>query len=223
MMSLLHFGLYVIPEGRLYHAGSRLLGYDIRAGRIVEIHEFVQPHWTAFAAPYGFHASITDALQLEASRLPQVIRAVQETLNCFNKQNEYRFAVSKAPVFWGDDVLALELQPNRNVELLHDVLVARIHPLGEGSAYTSGAYRQDDPSAAHKVALFHSPYIFDAFRPHLTCLHPFTGSPEERAVVRRQVREVLDPPASLTMHRLTLVVKAEGETHYRIHTEFDLR
>jgi hypothetical protein len=217
------FGLYFIPRpGNLYDAGSRLLGYDIRANRNVVTHGFVDPGWTADAAAYGFHVSITDAIEIAEEKLSSVIGTVQDLLSCFTNDTEYTFT-NAGVTFWDKSLLVLELSPNRSIEMLHDVLVARIHPLGSGSAYTSGGLlvAPDSPESA-KLRLFHSPYIFDAYRPHFTCLQPFTGTDQERHDVQKQANELFASYSHIRMGSLALVTKQQSEEHYHIHTEFSL-
>ncbi len=223
------FGLYFIPDsGPLYDAGSRLVGYDIRAQAAVDTPDFVDPAWTKTAAPYGFHVTITDAIDIETVRLPEVIERVKALLACFYRTNTYQF--SKKSVGFspeGGDQVIMRLKPNRQIEMLHDVLSTAILPLGAGSAYTlaGGGDILREPLSDEqraKLKLFHAPYLFDEFEPHFTCIKPFRGSTEQREQVAQKAAALFAGITTIDMHKLALVVRPENETCYRILTEFDL-
>ena len=222
---MVHFGLYFIPaQSKYYEIGSRILGYDIRAGEPLPCYDFISPAWVHDARQYGFHITITDALEIETQKLPNVVREVTKVLACFPRNVRYIFEVEGVK-FWNENRCVLELRPNRSIELLHDVLVSRINPLGLRSAYST-AYEQralvSDSAAAAKIKLFYSPYIFDAFRPHFTYLYPFSGDLATQQKLVSRLTALLPKNDSLLFDRIALVVKFERDHYYRIYQEFTL-
>ncbi|HUB93597.1 MAG TPA: hypothetical protein VMB52_03785 [Verrucomicrobiae bacterium] len=229
-MSKIRFGLYLIPEdSELYQVGSTVTGYDIRGQRSIAPPSYINPMWQTVASEYGFHVTITDAIDIDSSKLPTVSQHVRQVLACLKETNVY--ALTKKRVgFWGEGRAdaALVLTPNRPVEILHDVLVSVIHPLGMGSAYVDAyndhpeTYFVDSPAQVEKTRQFYAPYIFDEFVPHFTCINPFTGTTRQREELEEALREQFASVETVEFHTLALVTKAVDESHYKIIEEFDL-
>jgi hypothetical protein len=228
-MPSVRFGLYLIPpDGNFYRTGSAVTGYDIRAERELSPPEFLKASWQAEASNYGFHITITDAIDIDGDDLPFVSERVRQLLGCFKASNRYILRKERVG-FWGENRpdAAIILKPNRDVELLHDVLVTAIHPLGSGSAYVNAynrdpeTYFADSPSRVNKTIRFFGPYIFDEFVPHFTCINPFCGGREERNSVETGLKEQFASFEAVEFDQIALVVKG-AEDHFRILEEFDL-
>jgi hypothetical protein len=223
------FGLYLIPEGKFYVDGSAVVGYDIRGQLPVKPPSFIDPSWVSTSQEYGFHATITDAIEIDDSKLPTVAARIKDLLACFRSGNEY--TLKKTSVgFWraGSNQAAIQLQPNRKIELLHDVLVTAIHPLGQGSEYLE-QYRNDkvhyfdsSPSQVQKTKQFFSPYIFEEFVPHFTCINPFNGTSDQRRRLESDLRHLFKDVDELKFSKLSLVTRAPDDAHYRIIEDFTL-
>jgi len=224
------FGLYFIPEGELYETGSRVLGFDIRRQQSVVMPDFIEPAWTALAREYGFHITITDAIEADSSQLPTIAQRVKEVLACLRPDNDYVLRKDRVG-FWSpaSDQAAVRLRPNRNVELLHDVLVATIHPLGRGSDYferfmDDGAqYFSNSPAQVEKTRHFFAPYIFEEFIPHFTCINPFTGTISQRQQLERDLQHTFVDVDELHFDTLCMVAKEADKATYRLIETFDLR
>jgi len=220
------FGLYFIPEdGKFYQTGSSVVGYDIRRQALVSLPDFVQPAWIASNTQFGFHASITDAITVDEQKLPEIMDRALEVLRCLNPGN--RYVLSKERVgFWRDssNQAALMMTPNRNVELLHDVLVTALHPLGTGTEYTQDATKTTPATAtdARKLESFYSPYIFDQFKPHFTCIASYDGPAEGRAEIESKLEQLFDDISEVEFNSIAFVVQGQDDKYFRIQREFSL-
>jgi hypothetical protein len=230
-MALVTFGLYLIPEaGEFYEKGSSVVGYDIRNQKVLPQLSFVQPEWNETNRQYGWHITITDALRIEEDQLPHIVGTVKGLLACLREENVYSL-MKLSLGFWPETSkqVALRLNPNRNVELLHDILVAVIHPMGQGSVYydtymaDKGSYFQNDShSRIAKTERFYSPYVLDQFAPHMTCVNPFVGTPSERSLLLSELDNLFSDVTELRFDKLTMVVRGQDESLFRVFKEFDL-
>ncbi len=230
-MSMMRVGLYVIPEeGVFYERGSAVVGYDIRRRQSTTPPAFIQPEWTVLSGEYGFHATITDAIDIEEDELQAVVARVHELLTCLRPSNQYVFTKTRVG-FWRPESnqAAIHLRPNRNIELLHDILVATIHPLGHGSEYSNRLqadslhYFESSPSQVAKTKQFHAPYIFEEFTPHFTCINPFTGTLKQRVGVEAGLADLFADVHEVAFTKLCMVAKFPAQSHYQIIEEFDLQ
>jgi hypothetical protein len=85
------------------------------------------------------------------------------------------------------------------------------------SAYAKQPPSTLDPLKAHRVRLFHSPYILDAWTPHFTLMMPYNGG-ERTAMHQTLLRLFSDEP--IKVESLCLLVREDDETHYRLHREY---
>jgi hypothetical protein len=224
------FGIYFIPDGDLYSAGSSLIGYDIRGQSQVDTHPLVDPAWQLGAVEYGFHLSITDAITIQSDRMARVEDRTSQALDLLQPGNRYLMTKQRVG-FWRPDssMIVMVLQPSLELQILHDVLVSNLHPLGTGSTYfdeligSPDNFMQGDRSARLKTEQYYSPFIFDRFVPHFTCLHDFQGPAESRPLMESRIGQVFDDVAEVKISKLALVTQAPGEPHFRIRREFPLR
>lgn len=224
------FAVYFIPdEGELYQVGSSLVGFDIRNQQTVAQPPFTKPEWAPDHGQFGFHVTITDAIDVDDNQIDGISARITELLGCLRPENEYTLSFDRVG-FWrgSSNEAVLVLKPNRNVEMLHDTLVTDLHPRGKGSDYTR-RYEADpaafEPSSAtdiQRVKTFYSPYIFDNFVPHFTCLGDFPGPAEERAAIEARLRESFANVDTLTIDKVALVVQRDGEDRFSILKEFSL-
>jgi hypothetical protein len=224
------FAVYFIPApGKFYEAGSSLVGYDIRSQQSVAQPSFTKPAWAPEQGQFGFHMTITDAIEIDDELIDEIPSRVSDLLKCFRPDNQYILEADRIG-FWRDasNTAIMVMKPNRNVEMLHDVLVASLHPLGKGSEYTKryaadpNAFVPNTPTDIQRLNVFFGPFIFDDFVPHFTCIESFTGTTEERPVIESQLRELLVGTDRLTIDKLALLVQRDGEDHFSILKEFSL-
>lgn len=223
------FALYLIPSGDLLRIGSKITGYNIRDKQPVEPYDFIRSEWIAENTQYGFHVTITDAIEIDDSQIPAVRDKIEQLLACLRPTNTYTLT-KKRVGFWRSEsnMAVMLLEPSRHVELLHDIMVATLHPMGKGSDY-SQRYLQDKanfkpntPTDIQRLEQFYSPYIFDDFVPHFTCISTFEGIADDRAAVETQLATLFEPFESLAFESVALVVQKEGERYFSIDREFSL-
>ena len=229
-MAQARFGLYFIPQpGLLLDAGSAIAGFNVRTGQTIERPEYVRPEWQTVSGTYGFHATITDAIYFDPSNLNELKRRTGDVLSCFNPAN--RYVLSKQHVeFWGADgaIVVLKLTANPAVQMMHDVLVTSLHPLGTGSEYTDAlqrdpaAYFPASPPQVNQTKQFYAPYIIDNFVPHFTLLNPYQGSAAERRDLEARLVSEFEFVEDIQVDTLALVVQDAGAPHFRIVEEFSL-
>lgn len=220
----MRFGLYLIPKnGEFYQAGSSVVGYDIRAQQPVTPPDFIDQAWISTNTQYGFHATITDAIIADEQKIPEIIARTAELLGSLKPDN--RYILTKLSVgFWpvGSGQAAMVMQPNRNTELLHDVLVTALHPMGSGSDYTQTARDFGTDAANNKTKLFHSPYILDNFVPHFTYIASYAGTEDEREAVEDGLKQLFADVNEIEFDTIAFVVQREGEQYFHIEREFSL-
>ncbi|AHB40321.1 TPA: hypothetical protein DHW62_03730 [candidate division WWE3 bacterium] len=225
------FGLYYIPSNtEIYELGSHILGYDIVAGERRTCPKEIDTGWVAESSKYGLHMTITDAVTIDEKNLEIVEKRTQEVLGCFSKSLNYSLSLDEIG-FWPKDntQLAIRLNPNENVKMLHNILVGTIQTLGKGSLYTKNLASQISsgklrylPDQVEKIRVFHAPYIFEHFKPHFTLLNPFLGSDEERVNVESYIKNSFSKEAHFTIDKLTMVIKEREEDYFQIYKTFDL-
>lgn len=226
----IRFGLYIIPKkSNFYTIGSQVVGFDIRAQQSTIPPSFIQPSWIASNTQFGFHSTITDAIITDESQLPAIITMTSDLLSCLKPENRYLLTPERIG-FWRStsNMAAIVTKPNRSVELLHDLLVTTLHPLGKGSEYFTAyanspeQFLPNTPSARQKTRQFNSPYIFDEFIPHFTCINSYDGPETERAEIEQQLQALFTGLEEMEFHSLALVVQKEGEPYFHIEREFSL-
>ena len=227
----IRFGLYLIPEATdpFYKIGSSVVGYDVRHKVALTPPDFIQPKWIAPNAQFGFHATITDAITINEKDLGDILEKVELLLSCLNPTNRYLLRKERVG-FWRDssNMAAVILSPNRSVEVLHDILVASLHPLGFSSEYfdkfkkSPGTFEPNSPASVQKTRLFYSPYIFDEFIPHFTCIHSYDGPTENRTDIEENLAALFKDIDTLEFNKLAFVSQREGDPYFEIIKELDL-
>ncbi len=231
------FAVYTIPpaESALYQRGSELLGYDVRAGAFLTgsnptraaLPEF-DPAWVDLPQTYGFHVTTGYSLYFDPADLPQIETEMDNACACFGREVEFTLtpcAEERIP-FWGDDqsIVVLRCTPNPALLMLHTLLTARVNPIGSGSnvsrAYAGRDAGEIDPVLAARVRQYHTPYMLDGWTPHFTLLMPYTGT--QREAIHAALVDLF-PADPIPVSSVCLLVRRDGETHYRLHREFSLR
>lgn len=225
------FGLYYIPSNtKIYELGSRILGYDIVAGKSVEYTKEIEKQWVAEASKYGFHMTITDAVTINEDDLELVENRTRDILGCISRSLEYSLSIDDIG-FWPKDKTqaAIRLNPNENVKMLHNVLVGTVQALGSGSLYSKILAEQLAsgkakylPDQVEKIKNFQAPYIFEHFKPHFTLLNPFSGSDQERENVESYIKSCFDKDSHFRIDKLTMVVKKEEDVYFKVYKTFEL-
>ncbi len=169
------FAIYYVPrtEEPFYRLGTSILGYDVRARTAVTLpsdlrEDFGQfdTSWTGISRPYGFHLTITEAIDCSWAMIPQVERELTNLPGCFDPAHPFVLRrLAESPVgIWGEmgrNSLVLLYEPNEYLRMLHTLIVARINPLGLGSGflkhYLAHPEQELQPHQAQQIRLFYSP------------------------------------------------------------------
>lgn len=228
------FAVYYIPpaDSLLYRRGSEILGYDVRAGVFLPeanptraaLPEF-DAAWAALPQTYGFHVTTGYSLYYDPAVLPKIEREIEGVLSCFGR--DAAFTLTPHPTeripFWNGDIVVLHYQPDPNLMMLHAMLTARINPYGTGSniaeRYASADPATLDPVLAARVRQYCTPYMLDGWEPHFTLLMPYTGT--QPHALRAALADLF-PPEPEPVRSICLLVRDDGETHYRLHREFTI-
>lgn len=220
---LAQFGVYYIlpADDPLYRTGSRIVGYDVRAGMTVPTYDFIRPEWTRLASDFGFHATLTDAIDIRPDQIGMIADETDALVRCLGP-GDYTLTTGQAS-FWSPEALVQELYPSAAVSMLHAMLVTWLHPLGSGTYYTRTGLEPASEADRQKMRLFHAPYLLDNFRPHFTCLSNFDGTDDERSALVRQCNETLgDPGLEMRLGSLALVYRPSLDERFTVYRKFTL-
>lgn len=230
------FAVYYIPQADdpFYLLGASILGYDVRARTSVSLPSDLRENfgqfdldWTDISRPYGFHLSITEAIDCSLATIPRVERELADLLGCFDPAHPFTLQrkVERSIGIWGEpgrNSLVLLYEPNEYLRMLHTLIVARINPLGTGSGFLSRylAHPEQDiqPHLAQQIRLFYSPTVFDNWYPHFTLLNPYTG--DDPARMASLLAQLFEPYVQVTVPTICLLIQMDDEANWHIYQEF---
>lgn len=229
------FAVYYVPpaDSDLYRRGSEILGYDVRTGSILPAENPTRAALPAFdlawaeqPQTYGFHVTTGYSLYFDRAVLPQIEAEMDDVFNCFSPGVAFTLTPAhERIVFWQNgDVVVLRCEPNPAMLMLHAMLTARVNPLATGSNI-SDSYAQKDPTTlppvnVHRVRKYHTPYMLDGWTPHFTLLMPYHGAQPD---AMRVALLDLFSPAPINVESICLLLREDGDTHYRLYREFCFR
>lgn len=227
------FAVYYVPpaDHPLYRVGSDLLGYDLRAGLLLPETNaarsaFVDftPDWVRDSQQYGFHMTIGHAMHFEADQLSRIEAEIAAIMNLFDPKKPLELTpcrdaayVSLAPQW----ACLLRYDANQALLMLHALVVARISPLSTGTPQLRRFLAGETAPALHeqhRLTQYYYSYILDDFYPHFTLFNPLPVTDIDP--VRAAVMATVPEPTPMTVATLCLLVRPDGEPHYRIHREF---
>ena len=227
------FALYYVPpaEHPLYRVGSELLGYDLRAEKVLPVDNPSRANvpgfdlsWVRDSQQYGFHMTIAHAMHYQADQLGAIEAETESIMNLFDSSKPWQLtpcagsAYAAVSARWA---FLLRYDPNQAFMMLHALIVARLSPLSTGSPqYTKFLSGETQPPThiQHRLTQYYYPHILDDFYPHFTLFNPLPVDDIEP--VREGVMATVPKPEPLTVDTLCLLVRPDGEPHYRIHREF---
>lgn len=230
------FAVYYIPQANdpFYRLGTSILGYDVRARTSAVLPSDLRENfgqfeigWTDFSRPYGFHLSITEAIDCSWATIPRVERELTDLLDCFDPVHPFTLQrkVERPVGIWGEpgrNSLVLLYQPNEYLRILHTLIVARINPLGMGSGflkkYIAHPERELQPHLAQQTRLFYSPTVLDNWYPHFTLLNPYTGGEPVR--MASLLAHLFEQYVQFTVHSVCLLIQMDDEADWHIYREF---
>jgi hypothetical protein len=231
------FAVCFLPksDSPFYQFGSKILGYDLRARRSVQLSSGLEQElgqiedtWVQDARPYGFHVTICDALDCDFATIPAVESRLLELLRCFGPDTEFKLRRrNEQPVaIWGSagaHPIVLRYDPNIELAMLHALLVGCINPFGRGTGYLRDYLtgpRGFDPSKAQKIRVFSSHTILDFWAPHFTVLNPYCG-PDAESLASALAR-LSEEYQELVIDSVCLLVQERDEANWFIYREFVL-
>ncbi len=229
------FAVYFIPDGEFYDLGSSIVGYDIRTPEkqtlrrpgVRRMLPGFSEEWTSRCKQYGFHMTVTDAIELEVGTVVAVEHEIEDILGCFSPRNLWTLTALEGKLvdFFGHEknAVVLRYQPSESLKILQAVLVSCLNPMGLGSGYLRRYLRNPQKEAkkpyhAARIKKFFSPTIFDSYSPHFTLLDPYTG--QDRKALSTAITRVFSKHNKIPVSGLCLVVQFAPDENWVIHKEF---
>ena len=230
------FAVFYVPraEDELYHLGTSILGYDVRASKNLKIPKELEDRlkgfdqgWVKYSRPFGFHLTISGAVDFRFGDMLSIEREIDDILDCFDPEHPFtlRKSMDNFVTFWGkqEEVVVLRYDPNEYMRMLHTLIVARVQSLGTGSnslrRYLEDPKRYADrPYGAHRVLKFYDAPILDGYSPHFTLLNPYTGNNHEELV--RHFSELFGHFSNITVDSICLLVQMHERENWKILREF---
>jgi hypothetical protein len=230
------FAVYYIPQhdDPFYRLGTQILGYDVRVCTSVMLPPDVREAlgqwdeaWTTVSRPYGFHLTISDAIDCHWATIPLVERELADVLGCFDPAHPFTLQRGDdgAVGLWGKTErksFVLLYEPNESLRMLHTLIVARINPLGIGSdflkRYLAHPERELQPHMAQQIRLFYSPTVFENWHPHFTLLNPYTAG--EGTMMASRLSQLFEPYRHITIESVCLLIQRDDGTNWQIYREF---
>lgn len=230
------FAVYYIPQADdpFYRLGSQLLGYDTRSRNSLPLPSDTREAlgqfdatWTTISQPYGFHLTISEAIDCHWAKLPSLAHDLADLLACFDPA--YPFTLQQhsehSVGIWGEQgkhSLVLLYEPNEHLRMLHTLLVARLNPQGTGSSYLKKHCTQPEtelpPHELQQLRLFYSPKIFSNWYPHFTLFNPYTGT--DATLMASRLAHLFAPYKQITINTLCLLVQPNDQANWHIYQEF---
>ena len=234
------FAVYYIPraEDEFYRRATEILGYDVRARKPVQMSEeqkecfhclgdFVED-WVKDARPYGFHLTISDAIDFNFGDLPFIENEINDILNCFIPENHFTLQCRKNDFVtsWrvrNGDAVVLRYDPNDYLKVLHTLVVARIHTLGVGSGYLQRYLKDpsqymEQPYLVHRIRKFYSPMVLDSYSPHFTLLNPYIG--KDHYELSRLFSEMFGKFSEIRVDSICLLLQMSEDENWQIYREY---
>ena len=226
------FAVYYIPpaDSLFYQRGSEILGYDVRTGEFLpqdnvtraQLPEFDEC-WVEQPQTYGFHVTTGYSLYFEQDNLPAIEAEMESVCRCFGDVEFLLEPQEEHLKFWKDTIVVLHYRPNIHMAMLHTMLTARVNPYGTSSnvtqRYAEKASDEINPTLLHRVAKYHTPYMLDGWNPHFTLMMPYEG--KQRTAMTSALLDLFDHNP-ISVESICLLYKEDGETHYRLHREYQL-
>jgi hypothetical protein len=226
--------MYYIPpaEHVIYRVGTEILGYDIRAGKILPEENDTRaalpsftPDWVRDAQEYGLHMTTAGTFEYDPATLSMetLIEACDIIMNCFDPAKPMVLTQHQPDFIWQGGFTGLRYDANLAFQTLHTALCTYLPRYGVNSRPMRRL--QDDPNAfdgaphmAHRTQHFFTPYIFDDFLPHFTLLNPYTGDAPD--AIREALIDMVGDVEQVTVESMCLVRLRDDHTHYEIVHEF---
>jgi hypothetical protein len=230
------FAVYYIPQADdpFYQLGTQILGYDVRACQTAasspELQEFPGSDsgtWTTVCRPYGFHLTISEALDCDWASIPGMEQELADLLSCFDPNHPFLLQQKDDhPVgIWGEErsnSIVLLYEPGMSLRLFHTLLVARMTAFGTGSdflrRYLTHPERELPLHLRQQIRFFFSPTVFENWYPHFTLLNPYTG--DEVLSMASHFAQLFQLYKQVTVQTICLLIQSDDEANWQIYQEF---
>lgn len=207
------------PGSALAAFGSGILGYDSTSGAVLAQPEAMAAV-TAEPRIYGFHATLKPPMRLVPGATEEDLLAACEEL----ARHREPLALGRLRVVLLGDFVALvpEAAPP-GLGLLAAECVAALDPLRAPLSVAERARRRPerlDPRGRALLERWGYPYVFEAFRFHMT----LTGglAADERETWRGRLAEAYDAGDGLVIDALTLL-RQDGTAPFRVVSRIPFR
>lgn len=220
------FAVYLCPpaDSEYYRLGSDLLGYDVRARRVLPLPDDLKAKWQANAGPYGFHLTVVEGFFCAPEALPAIEAEVRACVACLSPAAELSLHQGRVSIWQGGEVLAQVFSASPDLKMLHALLLGRLDRFVSRSPFEDEIARHPERYAAPwqqaRMTLLHTPRGLDSYEPHFTLIDPYGGQEAERWRARLDTQ--LAPWAEQTYRAVTLLVKPGGETHWQVLADISL-
>jgi hypothetical protein len=220
------FAVYFIPSESLdlYKFGSEVLGYDVRARRVIK------SRWNGkvgSAAEYGFHLTCCDALYfLNAEDLAL---AIEQTAFLAREFSPFELEGLQLQSGFPDDSSISLVAHDRSgtLEAFHCELVALVYRRAIASNYTLGKATivrdKEFRRAELMTSRFKCPYILKNFQPHFTLLSNVKAEEQEQTAreLRIEFKNTI-ADSRVRVAKLAIMGKTESDSHWHIAREISL-
>jgi hypothetical protein len=230
------FAVYYIPQAEdpFYQAGTRILGYDVRARQTIVPPSDPQAlpgpssdSWTTICRPYGFHLTICEALDCNWTSISRIEQELADMLSCFDPRRPFLLQrKNDHPIgIWGKEgshSIVLLYEPNTSLRMLHTLLVGRLTTFGTGSGflkqYLLDPERKMSAHLRQQIRFFASPTVLENWYPHFTLLNPYAG--KEVAATASRFDQTFQIYRQITVQTICLLIQSDNETNWQIVQEF---
>lgn len=237
------FGVYYIPSGSpledsLYGLGSSFVSWDIINRKEISqltYLKFFQKEWIKHSRQYGFHITIGDAIYYDNSRILTAVKQELLSLLAVLDPDQPLIATPKPAdtyiQYMGKTkhALVLAYEANLKLLLLHTLILARIHPLGQGSFYTQSktekpAQFETLPSyLCARIDKFFTMTGLENYQPHFTLFSPVNENEAQKTLLVDIMQDIFSPyrDQPLIINKIALVIQDQPDSPFYIDTIFD--
>jgi hypothetical protein len=219
------FAVYFVPpaSSQFYQLGAKVLGHDVRTQSRTSADENplkpFDPLWVTTASPYGFHATIGDAIDFDCD-VKNVISEVSAILASFKPSSEFILTQKHDPkkfVTFRNPDLVLKYDANEPLLIFHALVCGLVNTLGSGSDYRPGSRSKTHEN--HRIAKFHSWTILDSWNPHFTILNPYKGTEPGRT--ENAIYHLFKSFGEIRVDSVCVMLQRSNDSDWIIIAEFE--
>ncbi|MCK5884487.1 MAG: DUF1045 domain-containing protein [Bacteriovoracaceae bacterium] len=227
------FALYYVPDvnDSFYRLGSSIVGRDLWNDTDCAFPSELD-NWkncNMHTYEYGLHLTVGDAIYFDEHKLSSIIDEIETLLKVSDPDVSFILTPSEGESFIdfrgkSNDALVLGYDANIPLIVFHTLVVARLHPLGDGSLYTHIKKNDPDQYSAHegkRIDLFHTYHGLENFRPHFSLLNPCPKENREDLVAT--INGLFRPFENkvFEVNKLALLVQDEADSPFYIVKTFN--